>query len=131
DAVAVRGREGLIREAAFGKRGNFGFVRRPEAIRELGQRPAVIAHLEAAASDRLGGAAPREGRDDDLERCLLEAAYLDLPVLAHDDRLDAIAGDVIAADLHLREHAVLEPDAQERIVEVLFGGRERVTVDAR
>lgn len=84
-----------------------------ETVDEFGQRLAVVAHGEHLVRDGLDGMAFGVGFNGDLKGTLVEAANVDLAFLAEDDGLNAIAGDVIAADLDLG-NGVFEPAMYRR-----------------
>jgi len=116
--------------AAFDKRGKFRFVSRSKTIDEFRQRPAVITRRKRPPGQRLGAIAPAIRLDDDFMRLLLEAANLNLPLFSKNPRFDSIAGDMIAADLHLRHKILAEPHVEKRIIEIFFARRVGMTIDA-
>src|SRR5260370_2842099 len=128
-AVTVGGREGLVGPATFDEGGDFRFVGETEPVDEFRQRPAVVAHREDAARERLHAAAASVSFHPYLERLLFEAADVDLSLLAEDDRLDAGAGYVISADRDFGGQLAFETLVPEGVLEGLFGRGEAVRVN--
>src|SRR4051812_4453447 len=105
----MAGREWCRGCTAFNKTSELRLVGSAEAIDEFGQRPAIIAHLEAPVSERFCLSSPAVCFDQNVEGLLIEAAYVNLPFLPEHHRFDTVAGDVIAADLDLPDHIAIEP----------------------
>src|SRR5579883_564425 len=99
--IAMSNGEGPLGEAALDEFRKLRLIRGAETIDEFRNGAAVVSHGESSVFHRLSCAAGTEAFYGDIERFLVEMADLDLAALAEDECFDAIAGDVIAADLDL------------------------------
>lgn len=122
-------RERRVGAAGGDEGGGFGLVGGAETVYEFGGAGFALAAGEDAAGDGLGCAARAVGFDNDLAGVLVEAADVDLAAVTIDGRLDAIAGDMIARHLDLREQVGAEPEEHGGVVEVFFAGGDVLVVE--
>src|ERR1039458_6818960 len=96
-----------------------GLSRRDDCLHP--SRDNLLSTKTIAMRGRAWIAAPA-GFDYDFKRLLVEMANLDLSLFAVNDGFHAIARDVVAAHLHLRDHLAVEPKIEKRVIEVLLAG---------
>src|SRR5688572_10607109 len=103
----MRSWEGRAGPAAIHKGRYLGLVCRTKAIDKLRQRFPVIAHLEDAMRERFLAPPAAVSLHRDVERFLIEVAYMNLARFAEDNAFHAVAGNVIARHLYLRDKLAL------------------------
>src|SRR4051812_385070 len=131
NTVVVGRSKGHPGPAALDEGGQLGFISCSKTVDELRQLPAIVPHRKSSIRQWFCATASAISLHHHFKRFLLEMTNVNLALFAKNDSFDTVTGDVITADLDLRNQIALEPEVQKSIIEVLLASRESMAKEAR